>query len=388
MSGRLHHINSSIESTTPTSPVPPHILDWVSPIARDFSTFSSASRSSADIPMKKNFFRIVAKSFANLLRKQKSASSFCNESADASTSALHQSLMVRSNNNLSKRPNNWGVKRAATSDGVRLSSSNRREASRNLFRFNICDSFHEKSAKSRVTRCEEFICSSPDDNQKYWENHEFEFMRNQADQKSTSVGIASPDNVSSGKESRPRQQTRMSSIKITSMFSWARRVQKKRKFRSENLFLFRHSDDVNNITDHDNAYEVLRYLQTLPKSSLKSENRYSVTNFSNYDVISPSICSNQLSELKAVALHPDVPVCDHRQDISSKCFDDPMDRQRKREKFAQNRGIAFTEDQSKSLLSLATQRMSVSNDDYVTCSERLSFTNLPLTSCYTTASER
>ena len=452
LKGNQHHINSSSDSTTPTSPAPSELLEWItsSPTSKKNLPSSSASDSTSESLVKKNSFRLVARTLARLLQKDKSNSSTSlspsksrSELDKASTSAMeasssNESVVLNSNNRLSKRQKSWSIlpqkhlqKETNNTLKNRPASEYFEKRSRmgSLLRLKFRRSYYETNCeyKSRIRRCEEVICSpAEEDGPSIWEQNAtadsnlcygevssssgtqsqyvgLELKSLSSKRKPNSVGSESVDlsSTETGEvdtDQRKAKQSAAVSIKVAaSVSSWARKVQKRSKFQTLPLSAAPQSDGDFAFSEHDNVYAVLKFLQTLPQS--KSEER-TTNSFEQSDVIKAiSTSSNSLAE-KKVVIEPKIAPANSKNFNDSKDYYEKtgsshfccttIECQQKRESFAKNRGFGLTDTMklNSSLLSVATRRLSISDDDYVSCSERLSSTDLSIVSCYTTASEK
>ena len=453
--GNQHHINSSIESTTPTSPVSSDILSWVStsPTRKSEVPSSSASDCTNEMPMKRNSFRNVAKTLVKLLQVRKNGSSSSlspsgsqNDLDEASTSSAlersssSKSLMFSSNNNLRKRPKS----ESAFSEKLLRKDTRNRLKNRvafsfvqkksmrmeSLLRLKFRRSYNEQSlqTKSRFRRCEEVICSSSEQTPLVWGGkvasvdsdlyfgevttstvNQTQFVgvgikTLSLSRKPNSVGSESVDLSSTETEELNINQNKskaVMSLKVaSSVFTWAQKVQKKAKFQTLPPPMSPQSDEDFVFPEHDNVYDVLKFLKTLSPSSNgeKEACEKTANSFSHNDVTKSDTSLNSFTEEKAVTESPVAPVTslsiidsnDYFEKTDNHICSRTAECQRKREKFANNRSTALSDSVQLgcSLLSVATQRLSMSDDDYVTCSERLSSTNLSIVSCYTTSSER
>jgi len=189
-------------------------------------------------------------------------------------------------------------------------------------------------------------------------------------------------------------------IKVAStVYTWAQKVQKKAKFQTLPPPMSPVNDKDFVFPEQDNVYGVLKFLKTLSKSpSLEKESCEATTNCLSFDDVTQSDRSSNAFTEEKVVIEPKIAAVSSQSLTNTDDYSDKTDIyfccnsiecQQKRKKFANNRSLALSDSVKLgcSLLSVAAQRLSLSDDDYVTCSERLSSTNLSVTSCYTTASE-
>ena len=383
--GHRYHVNTSSNSSIPTAPS--HVVNWVTslgapPFKPEDDRPSTLPGNSDDSPSKTNTFRNVAKVVTRFMKKSNSTQHFDNARVENENSVENTLLHVKSLNVCSaktvKSHRKWkslAEKQTARVDlklakKAKSMHSDRSSTFETLKRLAF-KTKHEQNSynETKIQRCEEIICvpspaecridwnGNSEENCNYlYPNNKLDFGEYETSQtlntklhflgKSNSVESSGGEASSADTEESGNTSMRqvLSIRAAASVYSWAKKVQKKAKFRT----LAPYSPPIIEDMDDDNVYEVLKYLKTLPKPG-RFESR-KPSSASKYNEEALDTASDLSTEEKVVTLPSRAAVpatnCSNNSEAVIARNDgnanEQSDCQQKREKFAQKRSIAMT----------------------------------------------
>ena len=454
------YVNSpSSSSSTSLSPVSPEALELAGSL--EFPSTSSSSYEAAIGNLPKNTsFKNVARALVKLMRKRKDSpgdEAASKDLEEQKTQRMRESRFANQRRGWQSLPEKLSfmkVTNPGTSNASRRQPSKFENIIKLKLRPNLSKSSSFNTSQSKFKRCEEIICSSPSPGEvrKLWgvhsENQQLSFdytecrvesihnnlletnvskrglLRNDQQNSIESGRSSSVDTDDAAAFQNRKVESGIKYLKIiSSMHTWARRVQNKTKFRSPPPLFSPPFFEDTDYGESEHVYDVLKRLQTIEKTSSSREllrnqpsssskagssefqNERSNEEKSNETVemtlssaTSTSASPNPVAPSpSAAALSPES-LSEYEVERRVSAPGSTTCRSR-REKFARNRSLAI-ERLDHAPLALAAPSSSpeldseddfvtcCADDDALTCPEQLRSSNVSVTSLYTTASEQ